>query len=97
MADELTQRLSVEGADPLLLAGVNDVNLSELERATGARVSLRGDTLTLRYWRGNWWNYRDARYEPRSHEDVMLEITTAIRQHFENRFSTELPQAKTMK
>jgi phosphate starvation-inducible PhoH-like protein len=47
MADELTQRLSVEGADPLLLAGVNDVNLTELERATGARVSLRGDTLTL--------------------------------------------------
>jgi phosphate starvation-inducible PhoH-like protein len=47
MADELTQKLNVEGADPLLLAGVNDVNLTELERATGARISLRGDTLTV--------------------------------------------------
>jgi phosphate starvation-inducible PhoH-like protein len=45
--DELTQRLSIEGADPLLLAGVNDGNLAELERATGARIALRGDTLTL--------------------------------------------------
>ena len=47
MAEELTQKLNVEGADPLLLAGINDVNLTELERATGARISLRGDTLTL--------------------------------------------------
>ncbi|MGH7560105.1 MAG: PhoH family protein [Gemmatimonadales bacterium] len=47
MADELTQRLSIEGADPLLLAGVNDANLLELEKATGVRVSLRGETLTL--------------------------------------------------
>ncbi len=47
MGEELTQRFSIEGADPLLLAGVNEVNLTELERATGARVSLRGDTLTL--------------------------------------------------
>jgi phosphate starvation-inducible PhoH-like protein len=47
MADELTQKLNVEGADPLLLAGINDVNLTELERATGARISLRGDTLTV--------------------------------------------------
>ncbi len=45
--EELSQRLNIEGADPLLLAGVNDANLTELERATGARVSLRGDTLTL--------------------------------------------------
>ena len=35
--DDATQRLSIEGADPLLLAGVNDANLMELERATGAR------------------------------------------------------------
>ena len=42
-----TQRLSVEGADLLTLAGVNDANLLELQRITGARVSLRGDTLTL--------------------------------------------------
>ncbi len=47
MPDELTQRLSIEGADPLLLAGVNDANLLELEKATGVRASLRGDTLTL--------------------------------------------------
>ena len=45
--EELTQRLSVEGADPLLLAGVNDANLTELQRALGVRASLRGDTLTL--------------------------------------------------
>ncbi len=42
-----TQRLSTEGADQLSLAGVNDTNLSELSRITGARVALRGDTLTL--------------------------------------------------
>ena len=46
-ADPITQRLSVEGADPLLLAGVNDANLNELARLTSARVSLRGDVLTL--------------------------------------------------
>ena len=45
--EDTTQRMSVEGADPLLLAGVNDANIMELERATGARVSLRGDTLTV--------------------------------------------------
>jgi phosphate starvation-inducible PhoH-like protein len=39
--------MSIEGADPLLLAGVNDVNLLELQRALGVRVSLRGDALTL--------------------------------------------------
>ncbi|MGQ0647523.1 MAG: PhoH family protein [Gemmatimonadaceae bacterium] len=48
MPDEtLTQRLSVEGADPLLLAGVNDANLNELAKITATRVSLRGDLLTL--------------------------------------------------
>ena len=45
--DQITQRLSVEGADPLTLAGVNDANLIELARQSGARVSLRGDALTL--------------------------------------------------
>jgi phosphate starvation-inducible PhoH-like protein len=45
--DTITQRLSVEGADPLLLAGVNDANLNELARLTSARVSLRGDVLTI--------------------------------------------------
>jgi phosphate starvation-inducible PhoH-like protein len=43
----VTQRLSTEGADLLTLAGVNDSNLVELSRITGAKVSLRGDTLTL--------------------------------------------------
>jgi phosphate starvation-inducible PhoH-like protein len=47
VTDELVQRLSIEGADPLLLAGVNDANMVELERATGARISLRGDMLTV--------------------------------------------------
>ena len=41
----VTERLSTEGADPLTLAGVNDGNLVELSRVTGARVTLRGRTL----------------------------------------------------
>jgi phosphate starvation-inducible PhoH-like protein len=47
LADDVTQRISTEGADPLLLAGVNDANLNELQRALAVRVSFRGDTLTL--------------------------------------------------
>ncbi len=47
MSDEILQRLSTEGADPLLLAGVNEVNLVELQRATGVRAALRGDAITL--------------------------------------------------
>lgn len=47
MSDETTQRISTEGADPLLLAGVNDANLLEVERLLGVRVSFRGDALTL--------------------------------------------------
>ncbi|MFN8800933.1 MAG: PhoH family protein [Gemmatimonas sp.] len=45
--DVTTARVSVEGADLQMLAGVNDGNLKELERATGARVALRGDHLSL--------------------------------------------------
>ena len=45
--DQATQRLNVEGADLLTLAGVNDANLLELQRQTGTRVALRGDTMTL--------------------------------------------------
>jgi phosphate starvation-inducible protein PhoH and related proteins len=45
--ESITHRLSAEGADPLTLAGVNDANLVELSKLTGARVSLRGDTLSL--------------------------------------------------
>jgi phosphate starvation-inducible protein PhoH and related proteins len=47
MSDELVHRLSVEGVDPLALAGVNDANLLELARRLGVRVSLRGDSLAL--------------------------------------------------
>jgi phosphate starvation-inducible PhoH-like protein len=45
--DSTTQRLNAEGADLLVLAGVNDANLVELSRQTGARVALRGDTLSV--------------------------------------------------
>ena len=47
MADDITTRLSTEGADPLLLGGINDANLVELERLLEVRASLRGDTLSL--------------------------------------------------
>jgi phosphate starvation-inducible PhoH-like protein len=47
LTDDIQHRLSTEGADPLLLAGVNDANLQELQRATGVRAALRGDMLTL--------------------------------------------------
>ena len=47
MTDDVQHRLSTEGADPLLLAGVSEGNLVELSRAIGVKVTLRGDTLTL--------------------------------------------------
>jgi phosphate starvation-inducible protein PhoH and related proteins len=43
----VTQRLSTEGADLLTLAGVNDANLVELARLSGAKINLRGDTLSI--------------------------------------------------
>jgi phosphate starvation-inducible PhoH-like protein len=46
-SDVVTARVSVEGADLQMLAGVNDGNLKELERATGARIALRGDHLSM--------------------------------------------------
>ena len=42
-----TRRLPAEGADMLILSGVNDANLVELSRVAGVKVSLRGDTLTV--------------------------------------------------
>jgi phosphate starvation-inducible PhoH-like protein len=45
--DSVTRRLDVAGADLLTLAGVNDANLLELSKQTGARVALRGDSMTL--------------------------------------------------
>ncbi|HJS44550.1 MAG TPA: PhoH family protein [Gemmatimonadales bacterium] len=47
MSEDVIHRLSVEGVDPLALAGVNDANLLELARLLGVRVSLRGDNLSL--------------------------------------------------
>ncbi len=47
MADDTQHRLSAEGADPLLFAGVNDSNLLELQRTLGVRISFRGDAVTL--------------------------------------------------
>jgi phosphate starvation-inducible PhoH-like protein len=47
VSEDVVQRVSAEGADPLLLAGVNDTNLVELQRALGVRVSFRGDALTV--------------------------------------------------
>jgi phosphate starvation-inducible protein PhoH and related proteins len=43
----IQHRLPSEGADYLLLAGVNDANLQELARRSGCRVILRGDYLIL--------------------------------------------------
>jgi len=43
----VTHRISTEGADLLTLAGVNDANLVELTRLSGARVALRGDQLSV--------------------------------------------------
>lgn len=43
----VTSRISVEGADQQILAGVGDGNLVELGRITGVRVALRGDHLAL--------------------------------------------------
>jgi phosphate starvation-inducible PhoH-like protein len=40
-------RLDAEGADHLLLAGVNDANMQEIARLFGVRVVLRGDHLIL--------------------------------------------------
>jgi phosphate starvation-inducible PhoH-like protein len=45
--DQVRESLSAEGADPLMLAGVNEANFVELQRALGVRVSQRGDAVTL--------------------------------------------------
>ena len=43
----LEHRLDAEGADQLLLAGVNDLNFQELSRVFGIRVVLRRDKVVL--------------------------------------------------
>ena len=40
MADDTHHRISAEGADPLLFAGVNDANLLELQRTLGEHVEI---------------------------------------------------------
>ena len=50
MTDDATHRLSTEGADPLLLAGVADANLLELQRSLGVRVGFRGDIRVMWSW-----------------------------------------------
>ena len=47
VADGATQKLSTEGADLLMLAGVGDANLAELQRIYPVRVTLRGDVMTI--------------------------------------------------
>lgn len=46
-AVEVRHQLIADGADPLLLAGVNEVNFTEIQRALGVRVSQRGDAVTI--------------------------------------------------
>jgi phosphate starvation-inducible PhoH-like protein len=46
-SEDVRHTLNAEGADPLLLAGVNEANFVEIQRAIGVRVSQRGDALTL--------------------------------------------------
>jgi phosphate starvation-inducible PhoH-like protein len=46
-SETVQHRISAEGADPLLLAGVNDSHLLELSRQCGCRVVLRDDHLLL--------------------------------------------------
>ena len=51
MADTETMvehRLDTEGADPLMLAGVNDRNMHELGRLFSVRVVMRGNQLVLK-------------------------------------------------
>ena len=47
MTESVTHRVPADGADPLILTGVNDSNLLALEQATGVRVSYRGEQVTL--------------------------------------------------
>jgi phosphate starvation-inducible PhoH-like protein len=45
--ESITVRVNIEGVDQMLLAGVNDANLVELAKSTGARVALRGDAISI--------------------------------------------------
>ncbi len=45
--ESVTRKLSTEGADLLLLAGVGDANLAELQRIYPVRVTLRGEAMAI--------------------------------------------------
>jgi phosphate starvation-inducible PhoH-like protein len=45
--DDARATLSAEGADPMMLAGINEANFTEIQRALGVRVSQRGDAVTM--------------------------------------------------
>jgi phosphate starvation-inducible PhoH-like protein len=45
--DDTRVTLSAEGADPMTLAGINEANFTEIQRALGVRVSQRGDAVTM--------------------------------------------------
>ena len=45
--ENVTHKVSTEGADMLTLAGVNDSNLLELSRLFGVKVSLRGESMVI--------------------------------------------------
>ena len=46
-ADQVTQRITTEGADLLTVAGVADGNLIELQKLFSVRVTLRGDAMAF--------------------------------------------------
>ncbi len=46
-AESATRKLVTEGADLLLLAGVGDANLAELQRIYPVRITLRGDAMAV--------------------------------------------------
>ena len=45
--DDTRVTISADGADPMALAGINEANFMELQRALGVRVSQRGDAVTM--------------------------------------------------
>ena len=45
--DDTRVTLAADGADPMALAGINEANFTELQRALGVRVSHRGDAVTM--------------------------------------------------
>ena len=45
--DDTRITVDADGADPMALAGINEANFMELQRALGVRVSQRGDSVTM--------------------------------------------------